>query len=102
MASRVRICGTDQGGKETPQGLWRISVEGRDADDSSFVARQKRLAFDDEHFYVDLVFYNVILKCYPGGPETQLRQIPPTSHPSASLNPARDFALPFPLRARTR
>jgi predicted nuclease of restriction endonuclease-like (RecB) superfamily len=30
----------------------------------AFVARQKRLSFDDEHFYVDLVFYNVILKCF--------------------------------------
>ncbi len=30
----------------------------------AFVARQKRLSFDDDHFYVDLVFYNVILKCY--------------------------------------
>jgi predicted nuclease of restriction endonuclease-like (RecB) superfamily len=30
----------------------------------AFVARQKRLAFEDEQFYVDLVFYNVILKCY--------------------------------------
>jgi len=30
----------------------------------AFIARQKRLSFDDEHFYVDLVFYNVILKCY--------------------------------------
>jgi predicted nuclease of restriction endonuclease-like (RecB) superfamily len=30
----------------------------------AFVARQKRLSFDDEHFYVDLVFYNVVLKCY--------------------------------------
>jgi predicted nuclease of restriction endonuclease-like (RecB) superfamily len=30
----------------------------------AFVARQKRLSFDHEHFYVDLVFYNVILKCY--------------------------------------
>lgn len=30
----------------------------------AFVARQKRLAFDDEFFYVDLVFYNCILKCY--------------------------------------
>ncbi len=30
----------------------------------AFVARQKRLAFEDEHFYVDLVFYNTILKCY--------------------------------------
>jgi predicted nuclease of restriction endonuclease-like (RecB) superfamily len=30
----------------------------------AFVARQKRLTFEDEHFYVDLVFYNVILKCY--------------------------------------
>lgn len=30
----------------------------------AFVARQKRLAFEGEHFYVDLVFYNTILKCY--------------------------------------
>lgn len=30
----------------------------------AFVARQKRLTYDDEHFYVDLVFYNCILKCY--------------------------------------
>jgi predicted nuclease of restriction endonuclease-like (RecB) superfamily len=30
----------------------------------AFVARQKRLAFEDEYFYVDLVFYNVILKCF--------------------------------------
>lgn len=30
----------------------------------AFVARQKRLDFDDEHFYVDLVFYNYILKCF--------------------------------------
>jgi len=30
----------------------------------AFVARQKRLSFEDEEFYVDLVFYNVVLKCY--------------------------------------
>jgi predicted nuclease of restriction endonuclease-like (RecB) superfamily len=30
----------------------------------AFVARQKRLTFEDEDFFVDLVFYNVILKCY--------------------------------------
>ena len=30
----------------------------------SFVARQKRMRFDDEDFYVDLVFYNFILKCF--------------------------------------
>ncbi len=30
----------------------------------SFVARQKRLSFDNSHFYADLVFYHVILKCY--------------------------------------
>lgn len=30
----------------------------------AFVARQKRLSFEDENFYVDLVFYNCILKCY--------------------------------------
>jgi predicted nuclease of restriction endonuclease-like (RecB) superfamily len=30
----------------------------------AFVARQRRMTFDDEHLYVDLVFYNTILKCY--------------------------------------
>lgn len=30
----------------------------------AFVARQKRLTFDGNHFYADLVFYHVILKCY--------------------------------------
>ena len=30
----------------------------------AFVGRQKRLQFDDDFFYVDLVFYNCILKCY--------------------------------------
>ena len=29
-----------------------------------FVARQKRIRFDNQDFYVDLVFYNCILKCY--------------------------------------
>ena len=30
----------------------------------AFVARQKRMRFDDTDRYVDLVFYNCILKCY--------------------------------------
>ncbi len=30
----------------------------------SFVARQKRITFDDRHFYIDLVFYNYILKSF--------------------------------------
>ena len=30
----------------------------------SFVARQKRISFDDKHFRIDLVFYNRILKCF--------------------------------------
>jgi predicted nuclease of restriction endonuclease-like (RecB) superfamily len=30
----------------------------------SFVARQKRLRFDEEDFYVDLVFYNYLLRCF--------------------------------------
>ena len=29
-----------------------------------FEARQKRFSFDDSHFYVDLVFYNRLLRCY--------------------------------------
>ena len=30
----------------------------------SFVARQKRMRFDNEEFYVDLVFYNYLLRCF--------------------------------------
>ncbi|MDR0843429.1 MAG: DUF1016 domain-containing protein, partial [Acidobacteriota bacterium] len=30
----------------------------------SFVARQKRITSDGEHYYIDLVFYNYILKCF--------------------------------------
>jgi len=30
----------------------------------SFVARQKRVRFEEEDFYVDLVFYNYLLKCF--------------------------------------
>ncbi len=30
----------------------------------SFVAQQKRISAEDEHFYVDIVFYNYILKCF--------------------------------------
>lgn len=29
-----------------------------------FEARQKRFTFDDNHFYVDLVFYNRLLRCH--------------------------------------
>ena len=29
-----------------------------------YVARQKRITFDNEHYFIDLVFYNAILKCY--------------------------------------
>ena len=29
-----------------------------------FEARQKRFTFDGEHFFVDLVFYNRLLRCY--------------------------------------
>ncbi|MFH0752701.1 MAG: PDDEXK nuclease domain-containing protein [archaeon] len=29
-----------------------------------FVARQKRITLDDEHFYIDLVFYNRLLRCF--------------------------------------
>ena len=29
-----------------------------------FESRQKRFSFDEEHFYVDLVFYNRLLRCY--------------------------------------
>ena len=30
----------------------------------SFVARQKRFTLDGQHFFIDLVFYNYILKCF--------------------------------------
>lgn len=30
----------------------------------TFVSRQKRISFDDKHFYIDLVFYNRLLKCF--------------------------------------
>ena len=30
----------------------------------TFVGRQKRITIDGDHYYIDLVFYNVILKCY--------------------------------------
>lgn len=30
----------------------------------SFVARQKRIDVDGENFYIDLVFYNYVLKCF--------------------------------------
>jgi len=30
----------------------------------SFVSRQQRITIDGEHFYIDLVFYNFILKCF--------------------------------------
>ena len=30
----------------------------------SFVARQKRITVDGDHYYIDLVFYNYLLKCF--------------------------------------
>ena len=30
----------------------------------TFVSRQNRISFDDKHFYIDLVFFNRILKCF--------------------------------------
>lgn len=30
----------------------------------SFVARQKRISFDNKHFYIDLVFYNYMARCF--------------------------------------
>ncbi len=30
----------------------------------TFVGRQVRLTFDDEHYFIDLVFYNRLLKCF--------------------------------------
>src|SRR3990167_1109112 len=30
----------------------------------AFVSRQERITLDGDHFYVDLVFYHVVLKCF--------------------------------------
>lgn len=30
----------------------------------TFVARQKRFSFEEDHFRVDLVFYNRLLQCF--------------------------------------
>ena len=30
----------------------------------TFVGRQKRISFDEKHFYIDLVFYNRLLRCF--------------------------------------
>jgi len=30
----------------------------------AFIGRQKRFTFDEQHFFVDLVFYNRLLKCF--------------------------------------
>ena len=30
----------------------------------SFVARQQKITFEGRHFFIDLVFYNYILKCF--------------------------------------
>ena len=30
----------------------------------SFVSRQKRITKNNDHFYIDLLFYNIYLKCY--------------------------------------
>ena len=30
----------------------------------TFVARQKRITFDGKHFYIDLFFYNRLLRCF--------------------------------------
>jgi predicted nuclease of restriction endonuclease-like (RecB) superfamily len=30
----------------------------------SFIARQKRFSINNDHFYIDLLFYNIYLRCY--------------------------------------
>lgn len=30
----------------------------------SFIARQRRFTIDNDHFYIDLLFYNIYLRCY--------------------------------------
>ena len=30
----------------------------------TFVARQKRISYDNENYYIDLVLYNILLRCY--------------------------------------
>ncbi len=30
----------------------------------AFVSRQERITLDGDHFYIDLVFYHIVLKCF--------------------------------------
>jgi len=44
---------------------WGRQTEGSQGRKSfAFVSRQKRITLDGSHFYIDLVFYNYILKCF--------------------------------------
>jgi hypothetical protein len=44
---------------------WSLTVLGRCLPNSpGNAARQKRLTLDGDHFYVDLVFYNRLLRCF--------------------------------------
>ncbi|HIH32279.1 TPA: DUF1016 domain-containing protein [Candidatus Woesearchaeota archaeon] len=41
-----------------------LRVAGFSSQFLTFVERQKRISIDDENFFVDLVFYNRILRCF--------------------------------------
>ena len=50
-----------------------------------FEARQKRFSFDDSHFFVDLVFYNRLLRCYVLIDLQDREADPPGSRPDADV-----------------
>ena len=50
-----------------------------------FEARQKRFSFDDSHFFVDLVFYNRLLRCYVLIDLKRGEADPPGSRPDADV-----------------
>jgi predicted nuclease of restriction endonuclease-like (RecB) superfamily len=52
-----------------------------------FVARQKRLTLDGDHFYVDLVFYNRLLRAFVLVDLTQARKPPFDDEPQMFLDP---------------
>ena len=44
---------------------WGRQTEGSQGRKSfAFVSRQKRITLDGSHFYIDLVFYHTVLKCF--------------------------------------
>ena len=67
----LEFLGLEGGHRPTPRAIWRPAIIDRLQQfllelgkGFLFEARQKRFSFDDSHFFVDLVFYNRLLRCY--------------------------------------